>query len=315
MALTVANALVPVFFVMCLGYFAGRRGIVDNGNVDTLNTLILNFALPAALFVATAQTPRQAILDDWRLFLLLAISMLAIFGFSLFLQLKVFGFTLGESSALTMSVALPNYVAVGLPMFAGIFGQQGMMNVAVAIVCGNVLMAPIGLVLLEAGRIKSLPGNALKRFLLGFWRSIRRPLVICPVAGIVFSMAGFALPHLWVRTFGLLGETTAGVALFLTGLILSSKPLSLDLNVILAVALKNLVHPLLTFVIASLMNCPTQMVREAVLLTAIPAGFFGVLFGVAYKVRSLEAGSLLLISSLSGALTLSITILLLPLIR
>ena len=66
MALTVANALVPVFFVMCLGYFAGRRGMIDNRNVAALNVLVLDFALPAALFVATAQTPRQAILEDCR---------------------------------------------------------------------------------------------------------------------------------------------------------------------------------------------------------------------------------------------------------
>jgi predicted permease len=315
MALTVANALVPVFFVMCQGYFAGWRGMIDNRNVAALNGLVLDFALPAALFVATAQTPRQAILEDWRLFLLLAISMLAIFGISLFLQLKLFKRTLGEGSLLALSLALPNYVAVGLPLFANLFGQQSTVTVAVAIVCGNLTMVPLGLVLLETDRGESHPGNALRRFLAALWRSIRKPLVILPAAGIALSMAGFVLPPLWVRTFGLLGQTTAAVALFLTGLILSSEPLSFDLNVIFAVALKNLAHPLLTFIIARLMNCPTQMVREAVLLTAIPAGFIGVLFGIAYKAKSLEAGSVLLLSSLTSALTLAITILLLPLIR
>jgi predicted permease len=155
----------------------------------------------------------------------------------------------------------------------------------------------------------------LRQFGAALWRSIRNPVVILPLAGIALSMAGFVLHPLWVKTFGLLGQTTAAIALFLTGLILSREPLSLDLNIFFEVTLKNLVHPLLTFVLARLMNCPTQMVREAVLLTAIPAGFLGVLFGIAYKTKSLEAGSVLLLSTLSGALTITITILLLPFIH
>jgi predicted permease len=48
---------------------------------------------------------------------------------------------------------------------------------------------------------------------------------------------------------------------------------------------------------------------------ACPGGFLGVLFGVHYNARSLEAGSLLLLSSALSALTLSGVILLLPFIR
>jgi predicted permease len=300
---------------MCLGYFAGRRGIVDNRNVAALNGLVLNFALPAALFVATAQTPRHLIFQDWKLFLLLALSMLAIFGLCLLLQLKRFKLTLGESSLMALSVALPNYVAVGLPLFDNLFGQQSTMTIAVAIVCGNLTMVPLSLVLLESARGNSHPGNTLRQFGAALWRSICKPVVVLPLAGIALSMAGFVLPPLWVKTFGLLGQTTAAIALFLTGLILSREPLSLDLNIFFEVTLKNLVHPVLTFVFARLMNCPTQMVREAVLLTAIPAGFLGVLFGIAYKTKSMETGSVLLLSTLSGALTLAMTILLLPLIH
>jgi hypothetical protein len=38
MALMIAEALVPVFFVMFLGYFAGVRRIFDNQHVDAANT-------------------------------------------------------------------------------------------------------------------------------------------------------------------------------------------------------------------------------------------------------------------------------------
>ena len=52
MALIIAEALVPVFFVMFLGYFAGARRIIDNQHVASLNVVLMTFALPVALFVA-----------------------------------------------------------------------------------------------------------------------------------------------------------------------------------------------------------------------------------------------------------------------
>jgi len=48
MAGTILLALTPIFFVMSLGYLAGRFNIVDNRHVDGLNVLVMNFALPAS---------------------------------------------------------------------------------------------------------------------------------------------------------------------------------------------------------------------------------------------------------------------------
>jgi predicted permease len=50
-------ALAPTFFVMLLGYTAGRAGIVNNMHVAELNTVVMGYALPASLLVATASTP------------------------------------------------------------------------------------------------------------------------------------------------------------------------------------------------------------------------------------------------------------------
>jgi predicted permease len=51
-------ALAPIFFVLALGYGAGRLRVVDNKNVDSLNAVVMNFSLPASLLEATASAPR-----------------------------------------------------------------------------------------------------------------------------------------------------------------------------------------------------------------------------------------------------------------
>ena len=54
----ILDSIVPVFFVMALGYLAGWTRDIDNHHVAELNALVMDFALPASLFVAMVQTPR-----------------------------------------------------------------------------------------------------------------------------------------------------------------------------------------------------------------------------------------------------------------
>ena len=53
----IVASLAPVFLVMALGYVAGLTKDIDNRNINSLNALVMDFALPAALFTAMAQTP------------------------------------------------------------------------------------------------------------------------------------------------------------------------------------------------------------------------------------------------------------------
>ncbi|ADH90813.1 Auxin Efflux Carrier [Ancylobacter novellus DSM 506] len=72
-------ALAPVFFVMALGYGAGRLGVVDHRHVDGFNALVMDFALPASIFVATASAPRDETLAQAPLFAILGGVMLAVY--------------------------------------------------------------------------------------------------------------------------------------------------------------------------------------------------------------------------------------------
>src|SRR5437763_2564675 len=64
MILTALTVLLPVFFVLLLGYFAGRTKKFDADQVAGLNDLVLDYALPAMMFVATVKTPREQLLSE-----------------------------------------------------------------------------------------------------------------------------------------------------------------------------------------------------------------------------------------------------------
>src|SRR5271170_5063930 len=61
MTTVLADALVPIFAGILLGYCAGLWRRMDNQNVQTLITFVMSFAVPAALFLAIADTPREVL--------------------------------------------------------------------------------------------------------------------------------------------------------------------------------------------------------------------------------------------------------------
>ena len=124
------NALVPIFAVMALGYFAGWIRDVDNHHVAELNALVMDFALPASLFVATASASRALLLAQWPLLLVFIVSMLALYALSYWMQRRVFGLDSSEASVQAINIALPNYAAAGLPLITAVFGASDTIYVA-----------------------------------------------------------------------------------------------------------------------------------------------------------------------------------------
>ena len=53
------GALLPVFFVLALGFLAGKRNSFDSDQAAGLSNLAVSFALPATLFVSISAIPRD----------------------------------------------------------------------------------------------------------------------------------------------------------------------------------------------------------------------------------------------------------------
>jgi malonate transporter and related proteins len=305
-----STPLVPIFAVMALGYLAGWIRDIDNRHVAELNALVMDFALPASLFVATATTSRALLLAQWPLLLVFIVSMLALYALSYWMQRRVFGLDSSEASVQAINIALPNYAAAGLPLITAVFGASDTIYVALSIATGSIVLSPLTLAILEANKAPADGPRNLGVLLPAIGRSLRKPIVLAPVLGVVFSLLGIPLPEAVSRSFQLIGQAAGGVALFLTGLILSAQRIELGPHVLSGALLKNLVHPLLAFSLTLALPMDGDTARAALLLCALPCGFFGVLFGLRYGLESRVAGSTLIVSSLGSVVTLAVALVL-----
>ena len=300
---TILASLVPVFFVMILGFVAGLTKDIDNRNIGSLNALVMDFALPAALFTAMAQTPREAMIGQANLALALLLSMLIVFAAAFVIQTRLFGTDRRESALLALTASAPNVGSAGLPVIAAVFSRSASVSVAVAVAIAAIVMTPLSLVLLEAAG----PGErSVSKIVRG---ALVKPIVIAPMLGLLLSLGGISLPSLLDSGLTLVGQGASGAALFLTGLVLSAQPVRLNKNVGLGAVLKNIVQPVLAGVLALLFLQGAEA-RVAVVLMAVPSGAFGVLFAIRYGVQSAQIGTTLIVSTVASALTLAAAIVL-----
>jgi malonate transporter and related proteins len=174
----IGEALVPVFFVMFLGYFAGARCIIDNQHVASLNVLLMTFVLPVALFVGVAQTSRSGLEENGKLFLVLVISMLVIFGITFALNHYVFRLSPGENAVQSLSVGFPNFAAVGLPLLGSVMGPGSGVSVAVSVAAGSLFISPLTLAVLQAHG--KAAGSSPHPIATALFHSVSKPVVVAP---------------------------------------------------------------------------------------------------------------------------------------
>ncbi|MDM0030129.1 AEC family transporter [Variovorax saccharolyticus] len=302
-------ALVPVFFVMAIGYAAGKLNVVDNHQVGSLNALVMDFALPASLFVATASASRSELLSQAPLFGILGAAMLLLYFATYFIQRIFSKASKSDASLEALTIAFPNLAGVGLPIVSAVLGPTGMVQLAVALAAGSILVSPITLIVLELERGKGAVGDGpVVRTLRALRRALTKPVVLAPMLGILISLCGLQLGAVIEASLLLIGHASAGVALFLTGLILSAQAFRLNWRIVAATGMADIIRPLVAAAIVFLLPVPSEMAKVAILLAAVPSGFFGILFAVNYRLDSAITGSMVIASTVFSIATMAVVI-------
>jgi predicted permease len=91
----------------------------------------------------------------------------------------------------------------------------------------------------------------------------------------------------------------------LTGLVVSAQQFEIGRSALIAVFLKNAVQPAIALGVCLLLHLPTEQMRYVILISAMPCGFFGAVFGKGFGSSPKLASSGLIASYLIGIGTLA----------
>ena len=301
------GALLPVFFVLILGFLAGKRNSFDADQAAGLSKLAVSFALPATLFVSMTAIPRELLLQQGRLVIALILSHAGLFllAWACLRLAKTLSSTAAIIYALMLSTsATPVF---GLAVLQPLLGPTSSGAVGLIALAIN-LTVPPAVVLLEmdaASKQKQNDSSSTKQnpVLTGLSAGLKSPLLWAPVLGVAIVLAGFHLPKVVASCFELIGSTTSGVAVFAVGLILAAHPVSLSRAVFIGTLGRITVQSAVLFALLRLLHVVSPFAREALVCCSFPLATVVVLFAARYKSSQSESASMLLFSTLALAVT------------
>lgn len=111
----------------------------------------------------------------------------------------------------------------------------------------------------------------------------------------ILSAIGIKMPELVLAAIKPLGLSATAAALFLTGVILSARKLQINTMVITSTIAKLLIQPAIAWGIVLIFGLHGSVAITAILMIALSAGFFGVVFGNRFGVQSPDAEAVLLL--------------------
>jgi predicted permease len=229
----------------------------------------------------------------------------AVFALTLLVAKSLGKETAANSAVLALTLGFPNAAAVGLPLLLAAYGSQAVVAVAVSIAIGSITISPIALAILESGTGAGEALSAAARIRVSLWKAVRKPVVWAPVLGVLAVVIDLDLPTYADKSLTIFGSATAGTALFLTGLVASAQRFNLNWSVGWSVFTKNFMQPALCLAAARLVSLRLEQTRYVVLISAIPCGFFGIVFGKGFSATPEVASSSLIASYVVGIFTIA----------
>ena len=153
MTLILLNALLPIFVGLLLGYIAGRRGVMDNLNVRNLIVLVMDFAIPCALFSTISSTSWPVLREQLESAVMIAVVFVALYAATYVWARKSLKMSISDASVLALTVGFPNSAAVALPLLTTAYGPSSSVIAALSIAVGAITISPLTVALLESDKL------------------------------------------------------------------------------------------------------------------------------------------------------------------
>lgn len=146
--------IIPILVIMLVGYICGKFKFFDDDQRQGLNKLVLDIALPAALFISIAKATRTMFEKDIVLTVISVVGVMGMFLLSYWLDRVMFHRTIQEAAVCAMSAGSPTIGFLGFAVLDPIFGNTVTTNLVIGIVAivANAFTIPVGLVLVDKGQ-------------------------------------------------------------------------------------------------------------------------------------------------------------------
>ncbi|MFF5520956.1 AEC family transporter [Streptomyces coeruleorubidus] len=288
----VLSGFAVIAVVIGVGYLIGRRGYLGGGGREVLTKLAFHVASPALLFTTLAQADLSVIFSDR----LLVTAMSTAAAAAIFVAVGAArGWGVGRTTIGALCSSYVNSGNLGIPIAVYVLGDASL--VAPVLLFQLVGVTPVALTVLD------LASGGEKRPL---WQRLltplRNPIALGSLAGVAVSASGRTVPGPLMDPLTLIGNMSVPAVLLAFGISLRGSTLPLRgaerAPVLLAVALKSVVQPLVAWALAvGVFGLRGALLLDVVVTSALPAAQNLFTYASSYRVGEVLAREAILLST------------------
>lgn len=269
---------------MFLGFASGKSKAFKFEDAQILNKLVLNYALPAALFVSIVKADRTMLFGDIKLTIISFVIITGVFLWSYFSCYKFFKHSKSEAAVCALISGSPTIGFLGFAVLEPIYGATASTGLVVAIISivVNAINIPIGLALMNAGGSKSDGENGGKKS-NPVLSALAQPVCWAPILAVVLVLLDIRFPSILDPNFELIAKANAGVAVFAAGLTLSGMKFQMDKEVAYNALVKLIIMPAALLIVGLIFGMNSDNLQMMVLAGALPPAFSGIIIGSRYQ--------------------------------
>lgn len=295
-------AIVPILTVMLLGYYSGKTEAFTGKDAKVLNKVVLNYALPAALFISIVKANREMLSVDLKLTIISFVVLIACFFLVYFVFRYMYKDTIAESAVSALISGSPTIGFLGFAVLQPIFGDSASVGLVIAIVAieVNAIGIPIGLALLNAGNAKTAAaaGGKKPNPWLPVLNAIKEPVAWAPILAVILVLCGLKWPAYLDPSFDLIKGANASVAVFAAGITLSSVKIKINGQAIMGAFLKLIIMPLAVLIVGIIFKMDPVNLKMLVVSAALPPAFSGIIIASRYNTYVATGTSSLALSTI-----------------
>lgn len=281
-------AIVPVSFIILIGFLAGRKLSLDPQTLSQLGVYILAPALVADGLYRTTLSVQSSF------GLLLAFTIISLLLYAIAWGIShLFHLSPALQKSLMATTLFPNNGNLGLPLIDFALGSAGLERAIVYMIGSSILMFGVAPALLQ--------GHSLD---YGMRLTLKLPLIWAMLGGLSLRWLGIKLPLQLDEGIAQLGRAAIPVALLLLGMQLASTRFQVGKYELFATAIRLLLAPLIAYGVGVALHLQGLDLQVLILQTAMPVAVNTVVLVTEFGGDASRVARTIVISTLLGFLTL-----------
>jgi malonate transporter and related proteins len=300
-------ALLPVVFLIAIGFIAGRAGFMPGESVKHLSRLVFTVLLVPLLFRTMAYVRPENLQWTPLLAYLLGMALMYVVMF-------VAAGRNRRAAVLGLAASYSNTVMIGIALIQFAYGEQGVAVLLALVAVHSLIMLTLATLVLEwvTLREKSVVQTGASLLVLAgqtLWNTFKQPMIFPIVAGLLYAQTGLGLPLFIDRPLQLLANAFSPLAVVLVGLTLATTQVGSHLRVALGLAaLKNIGHPIAVALIGWALGLSGLPLAVMIVTAALPIGANVFLFAQRYETALPEVTAAVAVSSGVALVTVALAL-------